>query len=79
MLQPSFATIDITKDRINVVSKYVPGVVSTDKETGIVTVSEYKDSMVPVQHDTLTINFADRRPAYRTGVTAPYYNENKIS
>ena len=79
MLQPSFATIDITKDRINVVSKYVPGVVSTDKETGIVTVSEYKDSMVPVQHDTLTINFADRRPAYRTGVTAPYYNENKTS
>ena len=77
MGQPSFATIDITKDRINVVSKYVPGVVNTDKLTGILTVSEYNESMVPVQHDTLTINFTDRRPPYRTGVTAPYYNENK--
>ena len=77
MKQPSFATIDITKDRINVVSKYVPDVVNTDKLTGILTVSEYNETMVPVQHDTLTINFTDRRPSYRTGVTAPYYNENK--
>lgn len=76
--QPSFATIDITSTALTVKSNYISNVVSTNKETGILTVSDYnKDVNTIVNHDSKIISFADRNPAYRTGVSAPYYTENK--
>ena len=57
---------------------YVSNVVSTNKETGILTVNDYDSSKnTIVNFDNLTINYSDRSPAYRTGVSAPYYNENR--
>ena len=37
----------------------------------------YDSSIVPNKHDTLTINYSERQPEYRVGVTAPYYSENQ--
>ena len=77
--QPSFCTLSITKDAINFASNNIPKVVDTAKDTGILTVKPYDNSIVPTKHDTLTINYSERQPEYRTGVTAPYYNENKTN
>lgn len=75
--QPSFCTLNITRDAINFASNSIPGVVNTAKDTGILTVKPYDSSVVPEKHDTLTINYAERSPEYRTGgVSAPYYTEN---
>ena len=76
--QPSLGTLDITASSITLKMSYVDAVVSTDKETGVLTVNEYNPAKNVVKdYDTLTINYSDRNPAYRTGVSAPYYNENK--
>lgn len=75
--QPSFCTLSITKDAINFASNNIPNVVSTAKDTGILTVKPYDSSIVPNKHDTLTINYSERQPEYRVGVTAPYYSENQ--
>lgn len=58
---------------------YVKAVEAIDKETGVMTVDKYDPNKhTIVNFDNLTINYSDRNPAYRTGVSAPYYNENKI-
>ena len=76
--QPSFGTLEITQSAINVRMNYVSNVVSTNKETGILTVNDYDSSKnTIVNFDNLTINYTDRSPAYRTGVSAPYYDENR--
>lgn len=76
--QPSFGTLDITSTSINVQMNYVNNVVSSDKETGVLTVNDYNPSSTPiVNFDSFTINYSDRSPAYRTGVSAPYYTENR--
>ena len=75
--QPSFCTLNITKDVINFASNNIPNVVNTAKDTGILTVKPYDSSIVPNKHDTLTINYSERHPEYRDGVTAPYYPENQ--
>ena len=75
--QPSFCTLSITKDAINFASNNIPNVVNTAKDTGILTVKPYDSSVVPNKHDTLTINYSERQPEYRVGVTAPYYPENQ--
>ena len=76
--QPSLGTLDITASSITLKMSYVDAVVSTDKETSVLTVNEYNPAKNVVKdYDTLTINYSDRNPAYRTGVSAPYYNENK--
>ena len=77
--QPSICTLSITKDAINFASNNIPKVVDTAKDTGILTVKPYDNSIVPTKHDTLTINYSERQPEYRTGVTAPYYNENNTN
>ena len=74
--QPSFCTLSITKDAINFASNNIPNVVNTAKDTGVLTVKPYDSSVVPKKHDTLTINYSERQPEYRVGVTAPYYPEN---
>ena len=76
--QPSFGTLEITQSAIKVKMNYVSNVVSTNKETGVLTVNDYDSSKnTIVNFDNLTINYADRSPAYRTGVSAPYYDENR--
>lgn len=76
--QPCYSTMNVTKDAINLEMFYVDKVVSNDKLTGIQTVASYDPTVnVSKKFDTLTINYADRTPAYRTGVSAPYYDENK--
>ena len=75
--QPSFCTLSITKDAINFASNNIPNVVNTAKDTGVLTVKPYDSSIVPDKHDTLTINYSERHPEYRDGVTAPYYPENQ--
>ena len=77
--QPSFCTLSITKDAINFASNNIPKVVDTAKDTGVLIVKPYDSSIVPTKHDTLTINYSEREPEYRTGVTAPYYSENKTN
>ena len=74
--QPSFCTLSITKDAINFASNNIPNVVNTAKDTGVLTVKPYDSSVVPNKHDTLTINYSERQPEYRVGVSAPYYPEN---
>ena len=76
--QPSLGTLDITASSITLKMSYVDAVVSTDKETSVLTVNEYNPAKNVVKnYDTLTINYSDRSPAYRTGVSAPYYTENQ--
>ena len=76
--QPSLGTLDITASSITLKMSYVDAVVSTDKETSVLTVNEYNPAKNVVKnYDTLTINYSDRSPAYRTGVSAPYYDENR--
>ena len=77
-VQPSFATLDITASTLKMSMNYVNGVESIDKETSVMTVYEYDPSIHTITNfDNLTINYSDRNPAYRTGVSAPYYTENK--
>lgn len=78
-VQPCYSTIDITKDAITMKMNYVKDVESIAKDTGIISISNYNSAKnTVVNFDNLTINYADRQPAYRTGgVTAPYYDENK--
>ena len=76
--QPCYSIMEATADSINLKMNYVGGIVSTAKDTGIQTVADYDPAVnTAVQFDELTINYADRTPAYRTGVDAPYYDENK--
>lgn len=77
-VQPCFATLDISPTSIKISMNYVKAVEAIDKETGVMTVDKYDPNKhTIVNFDNLTINYSDRNPAYRTGVSAPYYNENK--
>ena len=77
-VQPCFYTIDADSDKLDFKMFYVSGIVSKDKETTIQTIKSYDPAVnKPVQYDAFTINFADRKPPYREGVEAPYYDENK--
>ena len=75
-LQSSFATITATKDSMRLSMNRVDGIFS-EAESGVQTINPYNPALTPTEFDSLTINYAERRPPYRTGVTAPYYNENK--
>ena len=77
-VQPCYSVMEATADVLDLHMYYVDKIVTNDKETGIQTVADYDPATnVPVEFDTLTINYADRQPAYRTGVDTPYYEENK--
>lgn len=78
-VQPCYSTIAIDSEKIDLRMFYVNGVVTNNKETGEQTIIDYNPEVTtPVQFDSLTINYAERQPAYRTGgVTAPYYDENR--
>ena len=85
--QPCYSTMNVTPDTLNLSMYVVNNVVSTNKETGIQTVRTYDEAKALSQaagkeavtkFDSLTINYSNRQPAYRTGgVSAPYYTENK--
>ena len=76
--QPCYSVMEVTKDAIKLEMNYVDKIVSSDKDTGIQSVTDYDPAVnVCKQFDELTINYADRTPAYRTGVTDPYYPEHK--
>lgn len=77
-VHPCYSIMEASTDTLSFTMNYVDKIVSSDKLTGIQTISDYDPEVnVPKQFDTLTINYADRQPAYRTGVDAPYYEENK--
>ena len=70
--------INATADKMDFEMFYVSGIVSKNKDTAVQTIQYYNpDNHKPVKYDSLTINFDERQPAYRTGVAAPYYEENK--
>lgn len=71
---PCFSTLSITNEAINMNMYTCTGSIAKDAENGIVSVSDYSSID---KFDTFTINAAERTPAYRTGVAAPYYDENK--
>lgn len=73
--QPSFATISASATTLSLSMNRVDGVVTEDL-SGVQTIAPYNSTMAPTEFDSLTINYADRRPEYRTGVSAPYYPEN---
>ena len=76
--QPCYSVMEADTDSINLKMYYVDKVVSTDKETSIQSVPDYDPAVhTHKKFDELTINYADRQPAYRTGVSTPYYDENK--
>lgn len=76
--QPCFSTLDITSTKLSMSMNYVNNIKTTDKETKVFTIAEYDSTKnTIVNFDNLTINYSDRSPAYRTGVSAPYYTENK--
>ena len=77
-LQSSFATITATKDSMRLSMNRVDGIFS-EAESGVQTINPYNPALTPTEFDSLTINYAERRPPYRTGVTAPYYKENKTN
>ena len=77
-VHPCYSIMEASADTLSFTMNYVDKIVSNDKETGIQTISDYDPAVnIPKEFDTLTINYADRQPAYRTGVDAPYYEENK--
>jgi hypothetical protein len=70
--------MNATADKLSFEMNYVDKVVSKDKETTIQTVEYYNpEKHVVKQFDTLEINQDERQPAYKNGVEAPYYPENK--
>ena len=76
--QPCFLTMNATADKLSFEMNYVDKVVSKDKQTAIQTVEHYNpEKHVVKQFDTLEINQDERQPAYKNGVEAPYYPENK--
>jgi hypothetical protein len=76
--QPCFLTMNATADKLSFEMNYVDKVVSKDKETTIQTVEYYNpEKHVVKQFDTLEINQDERQPAYKNGVEAPYYPEDK--
>lgn len=76
--QPCYSVMEAEADAINLKMYYVDKIVTNDKLTGIQTVPDYDPAVhVHKKFDELTINYADRTPAYRNGVSAPYYPENK--
>ena len=76
--QPCYLTMNATADQLSFSMNYVDKVVSKDKETSIQTVLSYDPEVhVVKEFDTLVINQSERQPAYKNGVAAPYYDENK--
>lgn len=73
--QPSFATITATKDNLILSMNRIDGIVD-EAPSGVQTIMPYDPAFFPEEFDSLDISFEDRTPAYRNGVTAPYYPEN---
>lgn len=77
-VQPCYAIMNATADTLSFSMNYIDKIVANNKETGVQTIADYDPAVnVSKEFDTLTINYADRTPAYRTGVDTPYYDENK--
>ena len=76
--QPCYSIMESTADSIKLTMYYVDKIVTPNKETGEQAVSDYDPSVNKhVKFDELVINASDRTPPYRSGVDAPYYDENK--